>query len=173
MSIDSALSIASGGLANLAQQMAVVSNNVANAATPAYAEEVSTQTSLVGDGQGFGVLTGRVVRQIDLQLQQEMFSQNAVVAGLNATSQGLGPVNAAQGVPSQGSDLGSVLGALQTAFTNLQSDPSNAASQSQVVNAASALAGQINALGNAAAFGDHLLEVISAYVAPRLLETPA
>ena len=145
MSIDSALSIASGGLANLAQQMAVVSNNVANAATPAYAEEVSTQTSLVGDGQGFGVLTGRVVRQIDLQLQQEMFSQNAVVAGLNATSQGLGPVNAAQGVPSQGS----VLGALQTAFTNLQSDPSNAASQSQVVNAASALAGQINALGNA------------------------
>ena len=31
----------------------------------------------------------------------------------------------------------------------------------------------INALGNSAALGDHLLEVISPFVAPRLLETPA
>ena len=149
MSIDTALSIASGGLANISQQMAVISNNVANAGTPSYALEVSTQTSLVGDGQGYGVLTRNVVRQIDLQLQQEMYSQNAVVSGLNATSQGLASVNAAQGVPGQGTDLGGQLGALQTAFTNLQSDPSNAATQAQVVNAASGLASQVNALGNA------------------------
>ncbi len=148
MSIDTALSIASGGLANISQQMAVISNNVANAGTPSYALEISTQTSLVGDGQGYGVLTGNVVRQIDLQLQQEMYSQNAIVSGLNTTSQGLAPMNAAQGVPGQGNDLGTKLGALQTAFTNLQSNPSNAASQSQVVNAASAVVSQINALGN-------------------------
>jgi flagellar hook-associated protein 1 FlgK len=150
MSLDSALLIASGGLNNIAQQMAVVSNNVANAATPSYAEEVSTQTSLVGaDGQGFGVLTGNVTRQIDLQLQQEMFRQNATVSGLQTMSQGLAPVNAAQGVPGQNTDLGSALGALQSAFTNLQTDPSNPTSQIQVVDAASTLAGQINTLGNA------------------------
>ena len=148
MSIDSALSIASGGLANIAQQMATVSNNVANASTPGYAEEISTQTSLVGDGQGFGVLTGNVVRQIDLQLQQEIFQQNATVSGLTTTQQGLAPVNAAQGVPGAGSDLGSVLGNLQSAFTTLQSDPSNNASQSQIVDAATSLA-TINSLSNA------------------------
>ena len=149
MSIDSALSIASGGLANIAQQMATVSNNVANASTPGYAEEISTQTSLVGDGQGFGVLTGNVVRQIDLQLQQEIFQQNATVSGLTTTQQGLAPVNAAQGVPGAGSDLGSVLGNLQSAFTTLQSDPSNNASQSQIVDAATSLASTINSLSNA------------------------
>ena len=149
MSIDTALSIASGGLANIAQQMATISNNVANASTPSYAEEVSTQTSLVGGGQGYGVLTGNVVRQIDLQLQQEVFQQNATVSGLQAQSQGLAPVDAAQGVPGAGTDLGSVLGNLQNAFTTLQSDPSNNASQSQVVNAASTLASSINNLSNA------------------------
>lgn len=149
MSIDTALSIASGGLANIAQQMATISNNVANASTPSYAEEVSTQTSLVGNGQGFGVLTGNVVRQIDLQLQKEVFQQNATVSGLRAQSQGLAPVDAAQGVPGAGTDLGSALGNLQNAFTALQSDPSNNAAQSQVVNAASGLASKINSLSSA------------------------
>ncbi len=149
MSLDSSMQIASGGLANIAQQMAVVSNNVANVNTPGYAQEVSTQTALVAGSQGFGVLTGNVVRQIDLQLQTEMFRQNASVAGLNVQSQGLAPVDAAQGVPSQGSDLGSALGALQTAFNSLQADPSNNASQSQVVDAASALAGKITTISNA------------------------
>ena len=149
MSIDSALSIASGGLANIAQQMATISNNVANASTPGYVEEISTQTSLVGAGQGYGVLTGNVVRQIDLQMQQEIFAQNATVSGLTTTQQGLAPVNAAQGVPGAGTDLGSMLGNLQSAFTTLQSDPSISASQSQVVNAASALASDINSLSNA------------------------
>jgi flagellar hook-associated protein 1 len=149
MSIDTALSIASGGLANIAQQMATVSNNVANASTPGYAEEISTQTSLVGAGQGYGVLTGNVVRQIDLQLQQEIFQQNATVSGLQAQNQGLAPVDAAQGVPGAGSDLGSILGNLQSAFTTLQSDPSNNASQSQAVDAAEALASKLNSLSSA------------------------
>ena len=149
MSLNAALQIASGGLANIAAQIGVVSNNVANASTPGYAEEVGTQTALVGGPQGFGVLTGNVVRQIDLQVQQEVFRQNATVAGLTAQSQGLAPADAAQGVPGQGSDLGTALGNLQNAFTSLQTDPSNNASQSGVVDAASALAAKINTIGNA------------------------
>ena len=38
MSLNGALLIASGGLANISRQMAVVSNNVANAGTPDYAK---------------------------------------------------------------------------------------------------------------------------------------
>jgi flagellar hook-associated protein 1 FlgK len=149
MSLISALQIATGGLNNIAAQMAVVSNNVANAGTPGYAEEVSTQTALVAGAQGFGVLTGNVVRQIDLQIQREVFRQNATVAGLNTQNLGLAPVDAAQGVPSQGSDLGSALGNLQNAFTSLQTDPSNNAAQTNVVDAASALASKINTISNA------------------------
>lgn len=146
MSLDSALFVAAGGLANVSRQMAVVSNNVANAATPDYAREVATQTSVSAAGQSFGVFTGPVVREIDLQLQTEAFHQNATVACLQTRQAALQPIDALQGTPSAGSDLSSMLGKLQDSFTMLQGDPSSSTSQTQVVNSAGALCGKINAL---------------------------
>jgi flagellar hook-associated protein FlgK len=58
MSIDSALSVASGGLANIAQQMATVSNNVANASTPGYAEEVRKRPQFSESGGDFSGAVG-------------------------------------------------------------------------------------------------------------------
>ena len=149
MSITSALQIATGGLANISQQLSVISNNIANASTPGYAEEVSTQTSLTADGQGFGVFTGPVVRQINLQLQAQSFQQNATVSALQTTQTALQPVDIAQGTPGAGTDLGSLLGNLQSAFTALASDPASTSGQAQVVSVASTLAGQINGLSAA------------------------
>jgi flagellar hook-associated protein 1 FlgK len=149
MSITSALEIATGGLANISQQLSVISNNIANASTPGYAEEVSTQTSLTANGQGFGVFTGPVQRQINLQLQAQLFQQTATVAALQTTQAALQPIDAAQGTPGAGTDLGSQLGNLQTAFTALAGNPSSSAGQTQVVNAASALTSQINTLSAA------------------------
>jgi flagellar hook-associated protein 1 FlgK len=148
MSLDNSISIANSSLANISHQMAVISHNVANANTPDYAVEIGTQTALVADGHGYGVHQGVVVREIDLQLQAEALRQNGVVAGLQARSSALGPIDAAQGTPGQGNDLASKLGALQNSFTTLQADPSNASSQSQVVRAAAALASQINTLSS-------------------------
>lgn len=151
MSLDSALLISSGGLSNISRQMAVVSNNIANASTPDYARELSTQTSLTAGGVGFGVLSGPVIREIDLQLQSETFRQNATVASLNTRQQALQPLDAAQGIPGAGSDLGSLLGKLQDAFITLQAGPSSAAAQTHVVGSAAVLAGKINSLS--AAYG--------------------
>ena len=58
MSLDSALSIATGGLANINRQMAIVSQNVANASTPGYSAEVSTQQSIAANGEGLPALNG-------------------------------------------------------------------------------------------------------------------
>ena len=146
MSLDTALQIASAGLANVTSNMAVISNNVANAATVDYSKEVGTQTSLVVGGLASGVLTGPVQREIDLQLQKESFQQGALVAGLQTQQNALATIDSVQGTPGAGTDLGSMVGQLQNAFSSLQSDPSSSASQSAVVNAASALCGQINAL---------------------------
>ena len=149
MSLSSTLSIAAAGLANVTTQMAVISNNVANAATPDFAQEVGTQTSLTAGGVGFGVFTGPVIREIDLQLQTEAFHQNAAVAALQTRQTALQAVDAAQGTPGQGADLGSMLGALQNSFTSLQSDPASSTAQSQVINAAAAVAAQVNTLSRA------------------------
>ena len=57
MSLNSALSIASGGLANINAQFALISQNVANAATPGYAAEVGNQQDLTSEGIPLGVRT--------------------------------------------------------------------------------------------------------------------
>ena len=85
MSLESALSIATGGLANVSAQLALVSQNVANAGTPAYAVETSTQESLSADGIGLGVHTGLAKLQINQALTASLTQQNAVVSGLTTT----------------------------------------------------------------------------------------
>jgi flagellar hook-associated protein 1 len=149
MTLDGALSIATGGLANINRQMAVVSQNVANASTPGYSAEVSTQQSLTADGQGLGVRSGPAIRTIDTALQAEVFSQNATVAGLQTRQNALQAIDAVQGVPGQGGDIASLLGDLQDQFSTLLNDPSNQVQQSQVVSAATNVAQGINALSTA------------------------
>ena len=149
MNLDSALSIASGGLANISRQMALISQNVANVSTPSYSVETPTQQSVTAAGEGMGVHTGPAVRTTDDMLQAEVFSQNATVAGLQLRQTALQAVDAVQGTPGQGSDLASLLGHLQDQFSTLLNDPSSQAQQSQVVSTAAALTRGINAASQA------------------------
>ncbi len=149
MTISAALSIATGGLANINSQLALVSQNVANASTPGYSVEIGTQQSLVADGVGLGVRTGPATRDVDAALQAEVFSQNATVAGLQTRQNALQAIDAVQGTPGQGSDIASLIGNLQDQFSTLLNDPSSQAQQSQVVSAATTLAQGINTLSDA------------------------
>jgi flagellar hook-associated protein 1 len=146
VNIDGALSIATGGLANINRQMAVVSQNVANVSTPGYAVEVSSQQSATANGEGLGVRSGPAIRTIDTALQAEVFSQNATVAGLETRQNALQAIDAVQGTPGQGGDIASLLDNLQNQFSTLLNSPDNQAQQSQVVSAASNVAQGINAL---------------------------
>ena len=150
MSLDGALSIANGGLANINRQMALVSQNVANASTPGIRVEISTQQSMTADGMGLGVRSGPAIRNIDTALQAEVFSQNATVAGLQTRQTALQAIDAVQGTPGQGSDIASLLGKLQNQFSTLLNSPDSPPQQSQVVSTAdSTLAQGINTLSNA------------------------
>lgn len=148
MSLDSALSIASGGLANVNAQLALVSHNVANASTPSYAVETLDTQSLTADGVGMGVLTGPAISNVDQALQDQVLQQNSSVASLQTTQTALQSLDAISGTPGQGSDLGSLLGKLQDAFSTLLNDPSNATQQSAVVSSATTLAQGINTLSS-------------------------
>ena len=149
MGLSATLSIATGGLANVQSQLALVSHNVANASTPGYAAEVGTQQSLDADGTGYGVRTGPATRNIDMALQAQVFSQNATVAGLQTRQSALQAIDAVQGTPGQNTDIASLLTNLQSQFSTLLNDPSNQAQQSQVVSSATNLARNINTLSNA------------------------
>ncbi len=149
MTIAAALSIATGGLANINSQLALVSQNVANASTPGYSAEIATQQDLVADGIGLGVRSGPAVRNVDTALQSEVFSQNATVAGLQTRQTALQALDSIQGTPGQNTDIASLIGNLQDQFSDLLNDPSNQTQQAQVVSAASTLAQSINTLSNA------------------------
>jgi flagellar hook-associated protein 1 len=149
MSLAGALTIATGGLANVNRQMALVSQNVANANTPGYAAEIGTQQSVTADGEALGVRTGLTIRNVDAELQAELFGQNAAVAGLQTRQTALQAIDAAQGTPGQGSDIASMLGQLQDQFSILLNSPDSAPQQGQVVSTAATLAQGINALSDA------------------------
>src|ERR1700709_644948 len=116
MSLNSAIAIASGGLANINAQFALISHNVANAATPGYAVEVGTQQALTADGVGLGVHTGPATLQIDQALQSSVIQQDAWVAGGQTTQAALQAIDGVLGTPGSGNDLGSLLGNLQDGF---------------------------------------------------------
>jgi flagellar hook-associated protein 1 FlgK len=146
MSLDSSLSIASGGLASINAQFALLSQNVANAATPGYSVEVSSQQSLTADGVGLGVHTGPATLQINQALQSSVMQQNATVTGLQTTQSSLQAIDSVLGTPGSGSDIGSLLGNLQNSFSTLLTNPSGQPQQSAVVASATSLAQGINTL---------------------------
>ena len=149
MSLESALSIAAGGLANINAQFAVISQNVANAATPGYAAEVGSQQALTADGVGMGVQTRPATLRIDQALQSSVIQQNATVSGLQTTRTSLQAIDSVLGTPGSGNDLGSLLGNLQDSFSKLLTDPGNQTQQSAVAASASTLSHGINTLSAA------------------------
>ncbi len=149
MSLDAALSIASGGLANINAQFAIISQNVANAATPSYSAEVSNQQALTSDGIPLGVRTLPATLQTDQALEASAQQQNATVTGLTTTQTALQAIDSVLGTPGSGSDIGSLLGNLQNSFSTLLTDPGSQTQQSAVVSSASTLVQGINRLSAA------------------------
>src|SRR5580693_5825936 len=119
MSLDSALSIASGGLANINTQFAVISQNVANASTPGYAVEVGNQQDVTAGGVSLGVQTAPATLHIDQALQTSVTQQNAIVSNGQTTQTALQAIDGVLGTPGSGTDIGSLLGNLQNSFSTL------------------------------------------------------
>lgn len=147
--MSASLSIANSGLANISAQFAVLSQNVANASTPAYAAEVGGQEDLNANGPGLGVKTLPTVLVTDQALAASVLHANAAVSGLTTTQTALQAIDSVLGTPGQGTDVGSLLTNLQDAFSTLQNDPSDQAQQAAVVSSASTLANGINSLSTA------------------------
>lgn len=149
MSLDAALSIASSGLANINQQLALISQNVANASTPSYAVETKSQQSVTAGGQPMGVASGVATANIDAALEAQVFTGNANTASLQTTTNALSAIDQVMGSPGSGADLASQVTSLENAFSALATEPSNETQQQAVVQAASGLAAGINQLSQA------------------------
>ncbi|GBQ79987.1 flagellar hook-associated protein FlgK [Gluconacetobacter johannae DSM 13595] len=150
MGLTSSLSIATSGLNAIEYQLAVTSENVSNSGTTGYVRENATVTMAVAGNVGAGVKIGRTALNVNTALQSALYSQNAQVASLTATSNSLAPLSSIQG--STSSDSGSTdtlsdeLGNVQNALTSLTATPLQSASQSLVISSAQSLTSTIHTL---------------------------
>lgn len=146
MFLGNTLSSASSGLDSIERQLATLSQNVANASTPNYVRESTPVSSADSAGGPAGVRTGPTVREIDVQLQSNLFASVATEAGSNVTSNSLSGIDSASGAPGSGQDLASLAGNLQDSFSVLDADPSNQSQQAAVLGAAGSLVDGIRLL---------------------------
>ena len=148
-SLSAAVGIATGGLAAINTDFGIISNNLANANTVGYSTEQSTQSDLDASGQGIGVRSGPTRLVQDQALQNQLNGQTATASGAQVTDAALANLQPLLGSVGGSNDLGSLVGAVQTGFSSLLNDPSNAAQQGAVVTAAQRLTTQINAISQA------------------------
>src|SRR3954453_2973454 len=147
MFLGNALSSAASGLDSITRQLALVSQNVANAGTPNYVKQSLTVTDAQAGGQSLGVRTGPAVRAMDDRLQGDLFASVGTETGDKAAQAALARIDQVSGAPGDGQDLPGLLGALRDSFSKLASDPANGTQQRAVVASASTLAQGLNALG--------------------------
>ena len=150
MTLFSSLSIASSGLAAIQGQINVVSQNVANANTAGYTEELAADTA-VGSGNDLsGVSIGTVTRVTSTALQTSLFGQNSAVSAATTLSSAWSGIVDALGQTSSGSgstgSLTEALSGLQSAFTTLDGDTTSPVDQAASVTAGQTVARSFNAL---------------------------
>ena len=146
MSLMAALSVTTSGLGAIERQLALVSQNVANAGTAGYATESAAPESVAAGGQGMGVTMAPATTAVNQAMQNAVLTQNAEVSGLSTQQSALQGIDAVMGTPAQGNDLASLVGAVQDGFSTLLADPSNATQQQAVVSQAQTLAQGINTI---------------------------
>ncbi|MCH4089929.1 flagellar hook-associated protein FlgK [Acetobacter sp.] len=153
MDLNNALSIATSGLEGTQYALGVLSQNVSNASTTGYVEEVANLNSADTTGTGSGVSIGLTTRNVNNALQGSLYTQNASVAALTVKSNSLSAITALQGSTSSDSGSSATLsdevGNLSNAITSLISTPSNATARSNVISNAQALTASINTLSSA------------------------
>lgn len=153
MDLNNALSIATSGLEGNQYALGVLSQNVSNASTTGYVEEVAHLNSSDTTGTGSGVSIGLTTRTVNTALQGSLYTQNAEVASLTVQDNSLSAITALQGSTSSDSGSSATLsdevGNLSNAITALISTPSNATARNAVISNAQTLTTSINTLSSA------------------------
>ena len=139
-SLDSALS----GLKVAQQQINLVSNNVANASTIGYTRKSLEQSAQAINGVGVGVLAETVIRQVDLNLERDLWTQVSAVENLSVKQAYMSRIEQFHGAPDAEISLAAEISRLLDSFTALADSPESEYLQQNVVSQAEDTANKIN-----------------------------
>jgi flagellar hook-associated protein 1 FlgK len=147
MGLLSALSNAVSGLNINQQNLDVLSQNISNANTPNYSNEVVNQQASFLNGLGAGVTLESITRTVDQFLTSEVQGQTSVNSAASTVQSYYSQIENLLGTPGTTNSLDQTIDSFFTAVQNQANSPS-VSSQTTVVNSAVALASQVSGLAN-------------------------
>ncbi len=143
-SLDSALS----GLRINQSQIDVISTNVANVGTDGYTRKILPQTSQVVNGRSVGVLGENIIRNVDLRLERDLWTQVSKVDFYDVQTEYLGRVENFHGAPDANVSVAAEVSKLQDTFAALANSPDDQFLLADVLNQAIDTADKFNELGD-------------------------
>ena len=141
--LSTALTTALSSLNVNQQQLAALSNNIANANTAGYSRQVANQEAVFLDGQGAGVSIQDITRQVDQSLINAVQQQNSTVGQTGVISSYNSQIQILIGQPGNNNSLDSTVSSFFNGLQALAQTPQNTALQQAAVNSGVTLATQI------------------------------
>jgi flagellar hook-associated protein 1 FlgK len=146
MSLSDALSIAMSGLRANQAAMSLVSSNVANAETPGYVRKTLDQVTVDSGSYGSNVRIAGVNRELDQYIQAQLRTETSGAGYASLRSNFLQQLQSLYGDPGSVGTLEDAFNGLTTAVQALSTSADSQSARIGVVNAANALASQLNSM---------------------------
>ncbi len=143
-SLDTALS----GLKISQQQIDIISSNVSNVGTEGYTRKILPQSTKVVDGRSIGVSPETIVRNVDMRLSRDLWTQISSVNYYDVQATYLSRIDQFNGSPSANISVAAEVSKLQDSFASLANAPGDQFLLTDVVDQAIDTAGKINDLSN-------------------------
>lgn len=144
----SGLGAALSGLRVAQQQIGLISNNVANASTEGYTRKILPQSSLTSQGITVGVNAENVIRNVDVTLERDLWTQVSSVSFYNVQRDYLEQIELFHGSSDSEISVSAKISDLRDAFSVLSDSPEDSLALSTLVSTAEDTANKINSLSD-------------------------
>jgi flagellar hook-associated protein 1 FlgK len=144
MGLSQVLSNSLSGLNATQASLAVVAGNVANAQTPGYVAKSASQVALADGGGSETVRISSINRLLDRLVQQQLRTETSGGSYADLRANFYQQLQGVYGQPGSGTTLDTMFNNLTSAVQALSTTPASASAQSATINAAQALAQQLN-----------------------------
>jgi len=143
LSLNGALAAARTAIDAASTGAAVASQNIANAATPEYAQERADLTALTDDA---GVGIGTIERLVSPLIRSSLTQAQGAQSGATESSQLLSQIQAVFGEPSNG--LSSLFGTFWNAWQQVANSPSDPGARDALISATTQLTAQFHSISS-------------------------
>lgn len=140
------LNAALSGLRISQQQINVISNNVANVSTPGFSRKILPQSSQAIDGVTVGVTGNTIIRNVNLNLERDLWTQVSSVGQLDVQKTYLARIQQFHGDPNKNLSVAASLSALMDTFSALADVPEDNFLRTQTINKAQDFSNKVNSL---------------------------